>query len=114
MVYTFFDKKTGSGIRVYEQLAEELHKTVMKKIKRRKINARFKYNIWSATLAKMGSLSSKNKNLNYLLCIKDVFTKYEWVKPLKDKTGKTGLNTFIEIVNESNCKPYKSLVDQGR
>ena len=45
MVYTFFDKKTGSGIRVYEQLAEELHKTVMKKIKRRKINARFKYNI---------------------------------------------------------------------
>ena len=31
MVYTFFDKKTGSGVRVHEQLAEELHKTVMKK-----------------------------------------------------------------------------------
>ena len=37
----------------------------------------------------------------------DVFTKYAWVKPLNDKKGKTVLNTFIEIVNESNCKPNK-------
>ena len=45
MVYKFFDKKTGSGVSVNEQLAEELHKPVIKKIKRRKVNARFKYNI---------------------------------------------------------------------
>ena len=41
MVYTFFDKKTGSGISVNEQLAEELHKPVIKKCKRRKVYARF-------------------------------------------------------------------------
>ena len=34
----------------------------------------------------------------------DVFTKYAWAKPLKDKKGKTVLNAFIEIVNESNRK----------
>ena len=50
----------------------------------------------------MGSLSSKNRNVRYLLFVIDVFTKYAWVKLLKDKKGKTALNTFIEIVNESN------------
>ena len=62
----------------------------------------------------MGSLSSKNKNVKYLLSIIDLFTKYTWVKPLKDKKGKTVLNAFVEIVNESNRKPNKLLVDQGR
>ena len=62
----------------------------------------------------MESLSSKNKNVKYLLCVIDVFTKYAWVKPLKDKKGKTILNAFIEIVNESNCKPSNLWVDQGR
>ena len=47
----------------------------------------------------MGSLSSKNRNIKYLLCVIDVFTKYAWVKPLKDKKGKIILNAFIEIVN---------------
>ena len=45
MAYKFFDRKTGSGISVNEQLAEELHKPVIKKIKRRKVYARFKDNI---------------------------------------------------------------------
>ena len=58
--------------------------------------------------------SSKNKNVKYLLCVIDVSTKYAWVKPLKDKKGKTILKDFIEIVNESNCKPNKLWVDQGR
>ena len=42
------------------------------------------------------------------------FPKYAWVKPLKDKKGKTVLNAFMEIVNESNRKPNKLWVDQGR
>ena len=53
----------------------------------------------------MESLSSKNKNVKYLLCAIDILTKYAWVKPLKNKKGKTVLNAFIEIVNESNRKP---------
>ena len=44
----------------------------------------------------------------------DLFSKYSWVKPLKDKKGKTVLNGFIEIVNESNRKPNKLWVDQGK
>ena len=58
-------------------------------------------------LAEMESLSSKNKNVKYLSCVIDVFTKYAWVKHLKDKKDKTVLNAFIETLNNSNCKPNK-------
>ena len=61
----------------------------------------------------MESLSFKNKNVKYLLCVIDVFTKYAWVKPLKDKRGKTVLNAFIEIVDEYNYKPNKLWVEKG-
>ena len=114
MVYKFFDRKTESGISVNEQLAEELHKPVIQKFKRRKVYARFKDNIWAADLAEMESLSTKNKRVKYLLCVIDIFTRYAWVKALKDKKGKTVLNAFIEIVKESNRKPNKLWVDQGR
>ena len=85
MIYKFFDNKTGSGISVNEQLAEELYKPVIKKFKRTNINARFKHKILAADLPEMELLSSKNKNVKYLLCVIDCFTKYAWVKPLKDK-----------------------------
>ena len=63
MVYKIFGKKTGLGASVNEQLAEELHKPVTTKFKRRKVYARFKDNISAADIAKMESLSSKNKNV---------------------------------------------------
>ena len=85
MVYRCFDKKKGAKVSVIEQLAEELQKRLIKIFKRRKICARFKDNIWVEDLAEMESSSSKNKNVNYLLCLIDVFTKYAWIKPLKDK-----------------------------
>ena len=52
---------------VEELLAEELHKPVIEKFKRRKIYVIFD-SIWAADLAEMESLSSKNKNVKYLLC----------------------------------------------
>ena len=52
MVFKFFDKKIGSGINVNEVLAQELHKSVIKIFKRVKVYARFRYDIWTAGLAK--------------------------------------------------------------
>ena len=70
--------------------------------------------IWAADLAEVGSLSSNSVKIKYLLCVIDVFTKYAWVKPLKDKKGKTVLTAFIEIVNECNRQSNKLWVHQGR
>ena len=96
MVYKFFDNKTRSRANLNDQLAEESHKPVIKKLKRRKVYAIFKDNIWATDLAEMESLSSKNKNVKYLLCVIDVFTKYAWVKTLRDKKGKTVLNVLLK------------------
>ena len=57
MVCKVFSKKTRSGISVNEQLAEELHKAVIKTFKGRKVYAKFEDNIWAGDLAEMGSLS---------------------------------------------------------
>ena len=59
---TSFGKKTGSGAKakVNEELAQELHKPVIKKSKHRKVCTRFKNCIWATDLAEMASLSSKN------------------------------------------------------
>ena len=61
----------------------------------------------------MRSLSPKNRGVKYLLCAIDLFTKYTWVKPLKDKSTKTIFQGFNEIVNESKRKPNKLWFDQG-
>ena len=60
----------------------------------------------------MESSSSVNKHVKYLLCVIDVFSKYEWVTLLKDKKGKTVLNGFIEIVNEFNCQIHYGLIKE--
>ena len=115
IVHRLFDKKTGLGASVNEHhLALELYKPVIKKFKRRKVYARFKDTIWAADLAEMGSLFSKNGGVKFLLCVMDVFTKYAWVKLLKDRKTKTVLHVFTEIVRQSKWKPNKFSVDQGR
>ena len=110
----FFGKKTGSALSVNEKLVEELHKPIIKKSKRKKVYPRFKENIWATDLAEMGSFSPKNKIVKYLLCVIDVFTKYAWVKLLKVKKGKTVLNAFIKIANESNREPNNLWVNHRR
>ena len=73
---------------VNKQLAEELHKPVMKKFKGKKFYARFKDNIWAVDLAEIELLFSKNKCVKYLLCVIDVFTKTHELNLLKIKKVK--------------------------
>ena len=42
----------------------------------------------------MQSLSKFNKGFNYLLCTIDLFRKYAWVIPIKDKKGTSIVNAF--------------------
>ena len=98
MVYKCFDKKSsGSGFIANEsnyQLAEELHKKIIRKFKKRKVYLLFRDNISGVDLADMQSLSKCNKKIKYLLCAIDIFSKYAWVIPLKDKRGTSIVNAF--------------------
>ena len=93
MVCKFFDKKSaslnkykGSGIsnKSNYQLANELHKPVIKKNFFKKAYSLFRDNIWGVDLAHMQSLSKYNKGNKYLLCAIYLFSKYAWVIPIKD------------------------------
>ena len=94
-------------------LAEELHKPVIKKNNKRKVYPQFKDNIWGVDLADMQSLSKKNKGIKYILCAIDLYSKYAFVIPLKDKKGISIVNAFNKIIKQSNRKPNKIWVDQG-
>ena len=62
----------------------------------------FRYYIWGVDLADMQSLSKYDKEIRYLLCKIDFFSKYAWVVSLKGKRG-------ISIVNA-----YKKIISRGR
>ena len=61
----------------------------------------------------MQSLSRKNKGIKYLLCVIDLYSKYAFVIPLKNKKGISIANAFDKIIKQSNRKPNKIWVDQG-
>ena len=61
----------------------------------------------------MQSLSRKNKSIKYLLCVIDLYSKYAFVIPLKDKKEISIVNAFNKIIKQSNKKPNKIWVDQG-
>ena len=94
-------------------LANELHKPVIKKFYKRKVSSQFKDNIWGVDLADMQSLSRKNKGIKYLLCAINLYIKYAFVIPLKDKKGISIVNAFDKIIKQSERKPNKIWVDQG-
>ena len=61
----------------------------------------------------MQLISKYNKGIGYLLCVIDLFSKYAFVIPLKDKKGVTVTNAFQSILDNSKRKPNKIWVDQG-
>ena len=96
-VYRFFDKKSkGSGIinAPNYQLANELHKQIIKKFKKRKVYSSFRDNISGVDSADMQLLSKYNKRNKYFLCAIDLFSKFVWVFPIKDKKGTSIVNAF--------------------
>ena len=108
-------KSSGSGVAVFEpncQPANEIHRQIIRKFKRRKVCSSFRDNNWGVDLAGMQSLSKYNKGIKYLLCAIDLFSKYAWVFPLKDKRGITIVNAFQKIISKGR-KPNKIWVDQG-
>ena len=125
IVHKFFDKKstaepsslerTGRGFKKLKNttkpsssiLADELHKPIIRKFNKRKVYSEFKDNIWGVDLADMQSLSRKNKGIKYLLCAIDLYSKYAFVIPSKDKKGTSVVNAFDKIIKQSNRKKIK-------
>ena len=115
MVYKFFDKKSCGSCAATDpnyQLANELYRQIIRKFKRRKVYSSFRDNIQDdVDLADIQSLKKYNKGIKYLLCAIDLFSKYAWVVPLKDKRGISIVNAFQKIMSKGR-KPNKIWVHQ--
>ena len=62
----------------------------------------------------MQLVSKFSEGFRLLLCVIDIFIKYAWIIPLKDKEGVTLTSPFQNNLKESNRKPNKIWVDKGR
>ena len=102
MVYKFFNKKDScTGIKneniSNKQLAEELHKPVIKKINKRKVHSTFADNIWGADWADMQLINKFDREFRFLLSFIDISSKYALVIPLKGKKRITLLMLFKDL-----------------
>ena len=102
-INSLIKKSSGRDIKTEnvsnKKLAEELHKPITRKFKKRKVHSSFIDNIWGDDLADMQLISKFNKGIRFLLCVIDIFSKYAWIIPLKDKKDTIITNAFQKILN---------------
>ena len=101
---------SGKG---FEKLANELHKPIIRNFKRRKVNFGNKPNeIWSADLIDLKKLKKYNNGFQYIINIIDLYSRYAWSIPIKNKTGKSIVIAFESIIQQQQ-KPKKLWVVNG-
>ena len=106
-------RKLGLGAENHNKiLSEELHKAKRKNYTRRKIIVNHIDEIFAADLVEMQKFAKLNKGYRYLLTCIDIFSKYSWVIPLKDKKGITIKNALQRIFKQR--KPKFLWTDKGK
>ena len=96
-----------------QQLAEELHKPITRNFRKRRVISYGIDKIWAADLVEIQKFSKWNKGIKYLLMVIDVFSKYGWIVPLKDKKTESVSSAFDTIFKKSKRQPEKLWTDKG-
>ena len=96
-----------------QQLAEELHKPIARNFRKRRVLSYGVDKIWAADLVEIQKYSKWNKGIKYSLTVIDVFSKYGWIVPLKDKKTESVSLAFDTIFTKSKRKPEKLWTDKG-
>lgn len=95
------------------QKTYQLHKPRRTRFKRRRYIVSGIDDLWQADLADMQKISRQNGGYNFLLVVIDVFSKFLWVKPLKNKTAMITLDAIDQIIIDSQRKPKNFMTDKG-
>ena len=96
-----------------QQLAEELHKPITRNFRKRRVISYGIEKIWAGDLVEIQKYSKWNKGIKYLLTVIDVFSKYGWIVPLKDKKTESVSLAFDLIFKKSKRKPERLWTDKG-
>ena len=89
-----------------------MHKPIRRKFKKRRVLVNGTDRIRAADLVDMQAFSKFNRVVKYLLAVIDVFSKYGWLIPLKDKVGKSVAFALKNIFRER--KQEMMWVDKGK
>ena len=79
-------------------IGKEVFNPQLTKFRRERIIPLFREETWSADLVDKSFLSKYNKNYKFILTAQDIFTKYAWANPLKNKSGLSMTNGFESIL----------------
>ena len=91
----------------------KLHKPVVRKLGKRKVHSSFKNNIGGNELADMQLISHLKKKFGFYYVFIDIFRKYAWVIPAKNKQRTTITNDIQKKLDRSKGKPSKIWVNKG-
>ena len=89
-----------------------MHKPIKRKFRKRRVLVNGIDKIWASDLADMQEFKEHNEGYTFLLLVIDIFSKYGWVVPLKNKEGKTVAEALKKIFKER--RPGKLWTDKGR
>ena len=103
--------KLGLGIKWTDSLAEELHKPIRKKFKKRFVFVKKANDIWAADLIDLRSHANVNGGMKYILMVIDCFSKYGYAVPIKYKTGAEVTEAFESLFEKET--PKFLWVDRG-
>ena len=94
------------------QAAYTLHRSARKKYPTRQYIVHDLDEQWQADLADMSNVARQNGGHNFILTVIDVFSRYAWARPLKNKSGKTVAAAFKSIFTKKRI-PKRLQTDQG-
>ncbi|XP_053374868.1 uncharacterized protein LOC128547146 [Mercenaria mercenaria] len=99
---------------LHDQESYSLHKPVRRRFQRNHVVSSGKDDLWMADLIDMVKFEKWNKGYKYILLVIDTFSKYVWLKPLKQKTGNDVTEAFKDIFTHSGRMPKRLITDKGQ
>ena len=105
------EKKVKAWLK--KQPAYTLHRQARKRYPTRQYIVHDIDEQWQADLAEVGQIANHNQGYRYILTVIDIFTRYAWARPLRNKRGETVAEAFKDIFREGRI-PKRIQTDQGR
>lgn len=97
-----------------QQWTYQFHKPIRYNFPRRKYMVRGINEQWQSDLVEMQPYSKENRGYRYMLCAIDIFSRYAYTRPLKDKTGKEVASALSDIFQNCNALPKRIQTDLGK
>lgn len=101
-------------VTVKEGIARELHRSARRNYPRRRVITKGKDDLWQADLVEMIPYAKVNRGIKYLLTVIDVYSKFAFAEPVRNKTGALVTDAFRTIIERSKRTPQHLQTDQGK